>query len=309
MVKADSKRKKYRVNEISRGWNVTLTILMTLLAVACVVPVILVVCISFSSAESITKYGYQFIPHEWSLAAYKSLLETGSALWRSYAMTIFYTFGGTALSLFVMSMFAFVLSRSDFKLRNALAFYCFFTTLFSGGLVPSYIINTRYLHIDDSIWIFLLPNMVNAFNVIVLRTFMKTGIPESLLDAAKIDGANDWLVYCKIAMPLSKAGLATIGLFSIVARWNDWFTGLMYVENARLVPVMTFLQRIQKNIDYLKNNSDAAMSPEGMEALANIPSESTRMAITVIAILPLLVAYPFFQKYFVKGLTIGSVKG
>ena len=301
--------KRFRVNEIAPGWNIFLTILMTILAVLTVVPLILVIIISFSSAESLARYGYSFIPNEWSVTAYTNLFKTGSSLVDSYIITIFYTFVGTLLSLFVMSMYAFVLAQKDFKPRRGCAFYTFFTTLFSGGLVPSYILNVRYLHLNDTVWIFLLPSMVGAFNVIILRTFVQTSIPDTLFEAAKIDGANEWTVYWRIVLPLFKAGLATIGLFNVVTRWNDWFTGILYIENNKLVPLMTLLQRLQNNLDYIKNNSNMANSREGMEMLRNIPTESTRMAITIIATFPLLVAYPFFQKYLVKGLTIGSVKG
>ena len=235
--------------------------------------------------------------------------KTGAALFNGYKITLINAFGGTALSLFVMSMFAYVLARKDFKPRRAFAFYAFFTTLFSGGMVPSYIINARYLHLNDTIWIYLLPGMVSAFNVIILRTFIQTTIPDSLFDAAKIDGATDWGVYWRIVLPLFKAGLATVGLFTFIGKWNDWFTGILYVENPKLQPAMTVLQKIQQNIDFLKNNAEIAATAEGMKMLQEIPSESTRMAITMIVIFPLLICYPFFQKYFVKGLTVGSVKG
>lgn len=302
-------KRKYRVNEISRGWNAFLSLCFGGLAIITVLPLVLIICISFSSAESLTRNGYKFIPAEWSLQAYNSVAQLGSSFGQSYKMTIFYAFFGTALSLFVMSMLAYVLARKDFKYRRGLSLYVFFTTLFSGGLVPSYVLNARYLHLNDTIWIFLLPSLVSAFDVIVLRTFVQSSIPDSLFDAAKIDGANDFQVYWRIVLPLFKAGLATIGLFNVVSRWNNWFTGMLYIENSKLVPIMTLLQKIQKNIDYLKNNTDVANSQEGMAMLQNIPSESARMAIAIIAILPLLVIYPFFQKYFVKGLTVGSVKG
>lgn len=303
------KKRKYRVNEISRGWNAFLTLSFSVLAIASVMPLVLVICISFSSAESLARNGYKFIPTEWSLQAYESVAQMGSSVGQSYKMTIFYAFFGTALSLFVMSMLAYVLARKDFKYRRGLAFYVFFTTLFSGGLVPSYILNARYLHLNDTIWIFLLPTLVSAFDVIVLRTFVQNSIPDSLFDAAKIDGANDFQVYWLIVLPLFKAGLATIGLFNVVNRWNNWFTGILYIENPKLVPVMTLLQKIQKDIDYLKANTDMADSQEALQMMQSIPSESARMAIAIIAILPLLIIYPFFQKYFVKGLTVGSVKG
>ena len=304
-----NKKRKYRANEISAGWNTVLTLCFTALAIFSITPLVLIICISFSSAESLAQNGYKFIPSEWSMKAYESVAQMGSSFGQSYKMTIFYAFFGTALSLFVMSLLAYVLARKDFKYRRVLSFYVFFTTLFSGGLVPSYILNARYLHLNDTIWIFILPSLVSAFDVIILRTFVQTSIPESLFDAAKIDGANEFQVYWLIVLPLFKAGLATIGLFNVVSRWNNWFTGMLYIENPKLVPVMTLLQRIQKNIDYIKANTDMAESPEVLEMLQNIPSESARMAIAIIAMLPLLVIYPFFQKYFVKGLTVGSVKG
>ena len=309
MSKNIGKKRKYRINEIAPGWNALYTFLFSVLALVSVMPLILIICISFSSQESLAREGYKFIPQDWSLQAYVSLFKMGASFGQSYKMTIFYSFAGTAMGLIVMSMLAYVLARKDFKYSRGLAFYVFFTTLFSGGLVPSYIINAKYLHLNDTIWIFLLPGLVSAFDVIVLRTFVQQTIPDTLFDAAKIDGANDFQVYLRIVMPLFKAGLATIGLFNVVSSWNNWFTGILYIENPKLVPVMTLLQRIQNNIDYLKANADMEGTPDAMEILNSIPSESTRMAIAIIAILPLLVIYPFFQKYFVKGLTIGSVKG
>lgn len=297
------------MNTISPTTNAVLMVVFTILCAVFILPVVLVVCVSLSSKESIAFNGYKFIPEEWTLEAYKYLFKIGDNLWRSYGMSIFYTAVGTVLSLFIMSMFAYVLSRKSFRWRQPLAFFTFFTTLFGGGMVSTYILYTQYLHIDDTIWVFILPGLVSAFNVIILRTFMSTTIPDSLYESAKLDGANDWQIYSKIVMPLSKAGIASVGLFGVVDRWNDWFTGLMYVNDRKLVPVMTFLQRIQKRLDFLTNGSDAANTMEGMQAIASLPSESARMAITVVVILPLLVAYPFFQKYFVKGLTVGSVKG
>lgn len=203
----------------------------------------------------------------------------------------------------------FCIGTEKFPARKALTFYVFFTMLFSGGLVPSYIMNVRYLHLNDTVWIFLLPGIVNAFYIIVLRTFIQTTIPDSLFEAATIDGANDFTIYYKIVLPLSKAGLATIGLFSLVGRWNDWFTGMLYIENPKLIPLQTMLYKIQKNIEFIKSNAEFSDSVMGLELLRSMPTESTRMAITIIATVPILFAYPFFQRYFIKGLTIGSIKG
>lgn len=305
------KHRPYRGNQLSAGWNLTFTLVIAILAIATVMPLLLVVSVSFSTAEDLAKYGYSFIPHTFSAAAYTSLLTTGHALFRAYGMTIFYAVAGTLMSLLVMSMFAFVLARKDYPLRRFLAFATFFPTLFSGGLVPSYMLNTQILNIDNSIWIFLLPGIVSVFNVIILRTFIQSNVPDSLLESAKLDGASDWQVYSRIVLPLSKAGLATIGLFQVIGVWNNWFTGVLYVEerNQHLRPVMTLLQSMQNSINALKNDPALSQDPGAMEQLANMPTEATQMAITLLVSLPLLLAYPFFQKYFVKGMTIGSVKG
>ena len=302
------KKREYRINEISNTANISLTLVMTILAIITLIPILLVISISLSSEEALS-HGYKLIPEEFSLEAYIILFKTGKSLLRAYANTVFYSFTGTAMSLFVMSMFAYVLSLKDFKHRNKLAFYAFFTTMFSAGLVPSYIINVRLLHLDDSIWIFLLPGLVAPFNVIILRTFMQTSIPDALVEAAGLDGASDWRTYWQIVMPLSKAGLATVGLTTLVAKWNDWFIGLLYIRNPDLIPLMTYLEKMQKSLDFLKNNSQLAGTADGNALLASIPTQSTRMAILVLGILPIMVAYPFFQKYFVQGLTVGSVKG
>jgi putative aldouronate transport system permease protein len=300
---------KRKFNQIAPGWNIVISTLLILTSLLIVLPLILVVIISFSSAESIVFNGYTFFPSKYTLDAYKNLAKTGAQIKNSYIITVFYTFTGTALSLFVMSMFSFVLAQKKFPARKALTFYVFFTMLFSGGLVPSYIMNVRYLHLNDTIWIFLLPNIANAFYIIILRTFIQTTIPDSLIEAATIDGANDFTIYYKIVLPLSKAGLATIGLFSLVGRWNDWFTGMLYIENPKLIPLQTMLYKIQKDIEFIKSNAEISDSVMGLELLRSMPTESTRMAITIIATIPILFAYPFFQRYFIKGLTIGSVKG
>ena len=302
------KRRRLRINEVSPAASVVLIIVMIFLALVILLPLALVIIISISSTESLARNGFTYFPTGFSIEAYRFLFRAGDTIFRSYGNTIFYTVVGTILSLFVMSMFAYVLSLKAFKPRRAITFIAFFTTLFYGGLVPEYILYTQYLHFNNTIWIFLLPNVVNAFYVIILRTFIQTSIPDSLYESAKIDGANDWTIYTRIVLPLSKAGLATIALFNVVERWNNWFTGLLYVENAKLVPIMTYLQRIQKDLEYLKRNMDIA-GPDVVELMKNMPSESARMAIAVIAVAPLMLMYPFFQKYFVKGMTIGSVKG
>lgn len=296
-------------NQISRGWNALFLVILGFACLLVLLPVALVVIVSFSTGESIANIGYSFIPQGWDTVAYQSIFATGTQIVNSYKVTIAHTALGTFLSLLVMSLYAYVLAQPSFPARNFYTYILFFTMLFSGGLVPHYIVNVRYLHLYDSFWIFIFPSLVNAFNVIILRTFIQTTIPYSLFEAAKIDGASDFRVYGQIVLPLFKAALATVALFNVVSRWNDWFTGMLYIENPKLVPLQTMLTNIQNTIDFFKNNAEEAASAEVQEILRNMPSTSTRMAIMVISTAPMLAAYPFFQRYFITGMTIGSVKG
>lgn len=299
-----------RFNSISPAANAVLIVILVLVALTIIYPMVLITMISFSTSESLALNGYTIFPDALSTKAYEYLAKGGGTqLVDSYIITIFYTITGTVLSLTVMSMYAFVLANKNFRAKKFYTFVLFFTMLFGGGLVPSYIVNTRYLHLYDSIWIFLLPGLMSAYNVIILRTFINSSIPDALFEAARIDGATNFRIFFQIVLPLFKPGLATIGLFNVVARWNDWFTAVLYIENPKLVPLQTVLQRIQQNIQFIKNNSQLASSKEGQEMLMNMPTESTQMAILLIITIPILFAYPFFQRYFIQGLTIGSVKG
>ncbi len=300
-------RESYKLNQIKPGWNFIISLMLVVGSIIIILPLVLVVIISFSSTESISLNGYSFFPTELTTAAYQNLAKTGSQIVDSYIITILYTLIGTFLSLFFMSMYAFVLSLKGFPGRKFYTFLIFVTMIFSGGLVPSYIVNVRYLNLYDSFWVIVLPSLISGFHVIILRTFINTTIPDSLLEAAEIDGANDFRVYWQIVLPLFKAGLATIALFNVVSRWNNWFSGMLYIEDSKLIPLQTMLQKIQRNVEFIKNNAD--VTQEERELLRNMPTESVRMAITVITTVPILFAYPFFQRYFITGMTIGSVKG
>lgn len=298
-----------RFNSIGCVPNAIITTILSLISLLMIVPMILIVIVSFSSDASISNVGFSFWPAEWSLEGYQYLFKMGDQVLDSYLITIFYTITGTVMSLSVMSMFAYVISQRNFVAKKFFTWMLFFTMLFSGGLVPSYILNVRYLNMYDTVWVFLLPSLVSAYNVIILRTFIQTTIPDTLFEAAKIDGAGHFRIFVQIVLPLFKAGLATIGLFNVVARWNDWFTGMLYIDTPQLVPIQTLLQKIQSQIDFLKNNAAVAGTPDGVALLRSLPTQSLRMACVVIIVLPVLMAYPFFQRYFVSGLTIGSVKG
>lgn len=308
MAKQKNLYKDHHFNQIKTGWNIAFSVILCLISLLMLIPLALVVIVSFSSEASIATNGFSFFPTEWTLEGYKYLMKMGDQILASYKITIIITILGTVMSLFVMTMYAYVLAQKNFVFRKFFMWFLFFTMLFSGGLVPSYIMNVRYLHINDSIWIFLLPSLVSVYNVIILRTFILTTIPDTLFEAARIDGAGHFRIYVSIVLPLFKAGIATIALFNVVSRWNDWFTGMLYIKKASLIPLQTMLKNIQDNIDFLKQNAQVAGTPDGIAFLNSLPDQNLRMACTIIVIVPILCAYPFFQRYFVQGLTMGSVK-
>lgn len=295
-----------KVNQISGKTNFILELVMGLLALYMVLPVVLVVVISLSSEQSIYEKGYSFFPSELSLKGYEFFLKLGDQLVRSYGITIFVTVVGTLISLVVTAMFAYVISRQDYRFKGPLTFLMLFTMLFNGGMVPSYMINTQILHLGNSIWALILPMTINAYYIIVLRTFYR-GIPMELIEAATVDGSSEFGTFLKIVLPLSKPGIATIGLFTMISYWNDWFSGMLYMMDTSKYPVQTLLWSMQNSLEAMKSSSANAL--EYAEMAKNAPTESGRMALTVLVIMPILLAYPFFQKYFVKGLTIGGVKG
>lgn len=276
-------------------------------ALACIVPFLLLIISSVTSEDSIVRNGYSYFPEQLSLTAYEYLWAHWNELGRAYGITIFITVVGTAASLAITSMLAYPMSRADLPLRNFWAFLVFFTLLFNGGLVPTYLIYTLVFDIKNTIWALLIPGLLmNGFNVLLVRTFFITSIPPALIEAASIDGAGEIKIFYKIVLPLSMPIMATIGLFEAILYWNDWFNGLTYVTDPNLFSIQNILNRIISDIQFLSNNSSLASSAS--ETMAELPSTSVRMAIAVVGVLPILIAYPFFQKYFIKGITIGAVK-
>ena len=299
---------KNRFNSLSPVWNITFAAILVFIALFALIPMALVFIVSFSSEASISFKGFTFWPDEWSLSGYGYLGKMGNQVVSSYIVTIGHSVFGTLCCLVVMSMYAYVIAQRNFPARRFFIWILFFTMLFGGGLVPSYMLNVNVYHLRDTFWIFIVPSLVSAYHVIILRTFIISTIPDTLFEAGKIDGAGHFRIFIQIVLPLFKAGIATIGLFQLVGRWNDWFTAYLYIDSSRLMPLQTLLQKIQNNIDFLKNNAEIASTPEGLNMLRNLPTQNLRMACTVIIVLPILCAYPFFQRYFVSGLTIGSVK-
>ncbi|WP_317951233.1 carbohydrate ABC transporter permease, partial [Rossellomorea marisflavi] len=213
---------------------------------------------------------------------------------------------GTFLSVTVISMYAYAISRKQFKFRKQFTFIAFFTMLFSGGMVPFYIVMTQFLDLKNTMWALILPMAVNAFYIIIMRTFFLRSVPEAILESARIDGAGEMRIFLTIVLPLSIPGIATIALFSTLAYWNDWFNALLFIDDPNKIPLQSLLMRIENNMDFIKQN--AMLSNQNSAILKSIPQDSARMAMVVIATLPIALSYPFFQKYFIKGLTIGGVK-
>jgi len=269
----------------------------------CLLPFLLMITSSFMNEKEIVTEGYKLIPKQWSLSAYKFLFNNSKNLIAAYKVTIMNAVVGTLLGLFLMSMAGYVLCRKDFKYRNQISFFIYFTTLFSGGLIPSYILMVNGLGLKDNIWAMILPGLMSPWSIFLMRNFMKA-IPDSLYESAAIDGAGDFYVYLKIFMPLAKPSLATIGLFLVLAYWNEWYNAMLYIESTAKYPLQYFLQRIvsQANVQLLIQKGLTINT-------ADLPSESIKMATAVVATGPIILVYPFVQKYFVSGLTIGAVKG
>ncbi|MCR8642519.1 carbohydrate ABC transporter permease [Paenibacillus sp. N1-5-1-14] len=301
------KRKEVNNNAITPFWNVVLNIIIGLFAFSCVFPFLFVIAISFTDEMALTMNGFSLFPEKFSLEAYKFVFQTGDQLFRSFGVTVMVTVLGTLISLFLITTYAYVISRRSFRYRNFFSFFAFFTMLFSGGMVPGYIVVTQFLHVQNTILALILPQAMNAFFILVMRTFFQTTVPDALVEAAKIDGAGEMRTFAQIVLPISLPGIATIGLFSTLGYWNDWFNALLYIDKANLVPLQALLMRIQNNMEFVIQNS-MKMGGSNFEIAATMPKETVRMAMVVLATLPIALAYPFFQKYFVQGLTVGSLK-
>lgn len=286
--------------------NFCLTILFVVLSVCILYPLLLVLGISFSAEESLVTEGYRILPKKFSLAAYQYIWESKGTILRAYGITVFATVFGAVCSVLTVALYAYPLSRKDFKHRKKFAFIVLFTMLFHGGMVPWYMVCTQVLHIQNTIWALILPYMVDAWNVLIMRTFFMTSIPTALIESAKIEGAGEGRIFFKVVMPLSLPGLATIGLFSTLKYWNDWYLPLMLTTRPALRNLQFLLQSMIANIEMLTENSQYMGG--SLEQLANMPKEGARMALCIISIGPVVLAYPFLQRYFISGLTVGAVK-
>ena len=283
-------------------------ILLSIFALFCIAPFILMISASVTDENALYNDGYRFIPTKFSGAAYNFMWAKRETIGRAYLVTIGVTAVGTAINVIITSMFAYPLSRKDFKPRNIFAFFIFFTMLFNGGMTASYIIWTQTFHIKNTLWALLLPNyLMSGMNVLLVRNYYMGSIPVDILEAARIDGATEMRIYWKVMLPLSKPVIITIALFSGMAYWNDWMNAMYYISNQKLVNINAYLNNLQNNIKLLTMQSSMT---EGINLKGlQLPTIGARMAIAVIAVLPILIIFPFVQSQLIKGVVIGGVKG
>ncbi|MEY8311790.1 carbohydrate ABC transporter permease [Oscillospiraceae bacterium 42-9] len=294
--------------EKNKNFQVVAHIVMIFLALCCIFPFALLIMSSITEENELIRNGYTLFPAELSMNAYLYMFKSGTKIVSAYLMTIFSTVVGTSCGLSMTVLMAYALSRRDLPGRNVMAFYVFFTMLFNGGLVPTYIMYTRYIPVSNTPWALIVPSlMVNAFYVIMMRTYFSTNIPDAVIEAARIDGAGEYRILLTIVLPMSIPMIATMTLLIGLAYWNDWKNGLYYLQqNKSLYSIQVLLNDMLRDVQALKSGMDAAAAAE---ISATMPSTGIKMAIAVVGVLPILIVYPFFQQYFVKGITIGAVKG
>ncbi len=297
-----------KFNRIKKPTNILFNLIFIILSLTCIIPLLLVVAISLSSEDSIREYGYQFIPAEFSVEGYTFLKDQVVMILRALGVSLFVTVVGTVLGTLLTTLMGYVMSRPNYKLKNVLTWIVVIPMMFNGGLVATYFVTGNLLGLRNTIWALIFPLLVTSFNVIICRTFFKQTIPDSLIESAKIDGARQFTIFFKIVLPISLPVLATIGLFLAFAYWNDWYQSLLYITQSDLKSLQALLQDIINNISALAQQI-ASVGGSLADLIAEMPQESARMAIVVIIVLPIACAYPFFQKYFISGLTVGAVKG
>lgn len=299
-----------RLNRIHPVTNVVFNAIFVILALVCFLPIVFIFIISITDNDVIRQQGYQlFVTAEtFSAEAYEYLWSQRLTILNSLWVSVCVTAIGTVLGVLLTTVMGYVLSRREHKLNNFLTILIFIPMVFGGGMAASYVVNTQIIHLTDTIWALILPLAVSSFNVTISRTFFRNTIPDEVIESARIDGASQWTVFFKIVMPISKPVLATIGLFLAFGYWNDWFQSKLYISSDHLLSLQAMLDRMQSSLDFLTKNPTALLGDSGA-LRASMPQESVRMAIAFVVAVPIACVYPFFQKYFISGLTVGAVKG
>jgi len=296
-----------RFNRIKPATNVVFTAIFIMLAIMTFLPVLFVFIISISSEASIAQHGYSFFPAEFSLESYAYLWQSKEYIGRSFLNSVGITLVGTVIGLCLTSTLGYVLSRPNYYMKGIYTWMLIIPMLFSGGLVASYMVNTQIYHLKNTYWAMILPGACSTFYVIVMRTFFQTTVPDSIIESGKIDGASQLRIFTQLVLPISLPVIATIGLFLTFNYWNAWYSAMLYIDSNHrdLYPLQYVLISIEKNISFMARNEDYFRE----ESMMNLPSETMRMAIVMVVVIPIACSYPFFQRYFVGGLTIGAVKG
>ena len=294
------------MTKVKRKYNIIMYTILILVAICCLYPFLLVLGSSFQSESEIISSGYKAFSKSPTLTAYKTILSNPQTLVDSYSITILVSVIVTIVGTWLTASFGYVISRRDFKYRKAFSFFIFFTMLFNGGLVPTYILISKWLHMSNTIWALICPVLLSAWNIILMKGFFAS-IPPALIESAKLDGASELLIFMKIIIPISTPAFATIALFSLLNAWNSWMPSMLYTEDQKLYTLQYMLQQVMNNIKFL--NSEAAMQYGLVNKNTEIPTYSVRMAMCILTSGPILIIFPFFQKYFTQGLTVGSVKG
>ena len=294
------------MNQIKPSTNVLINILFLVLGLTCIFPLLFVFSISISGEEALRMYGYQMIPKEFSAAAYRFLWNERGMILRAAFMSVFITVLGTIITVALTTSMGYVVSRSSFKLKKLYTWLIFIPMVFNGGMLSSYVVVNNILGLRNTIWALILPLACSSFSVTICRTFFRTTVPDSIVESAKIDGAGQFRIWAQIVLPISKPVMATIGMFAAFGYWNDWFQASLYIDDKKLQTLQSMLNNIRASIEYLANNPYGGLSMQQYKS--SMPTESVRMAIAIIIIVPIACTYPFFQKYFISGLTVGSVK-
>ncbi len=300
--------RKSHLGRVSIFSEISFYVVLGVFCAACILPFIFVVIISFSAEDSIREIGYSFHPLKWSLSAYEYVFQLGDQLWRSYFNSFFVTIVGTASSLLMTILYSYALFRKDFKFRNFFTFFAFFTTLFGGGLATTFMVCKQLLGLSNNYAALIVPALISPFNIIIMRTFFAASIPEELIEAAAIDGSGEYKTLFRIIIPIAKPGIATVGLLTALSYWNEWFLAMLYIKDSKYIPLQYLLMKMQNQEDFLFKNA-SVIGVEASKMLRDLPSASLRMALVVFIVVPIAFAYPFFQRYIISGLTIGSVKG
>lgn len=298
-----------RFNQISKPANAVLSVIFIVLALCCFIPFVFVVIISFTDQSAIIRNGYQFWPEKWTVSAYVTLFQTSASILNAVLVSVVVTAGGTFIGVLLNALMGYTLSRKNFCFRKIYTYLIFIPMLFTGGLTASFLVNTQLLGLRNSIWALILPQACNSMYIIVFRTYFTSAVPESLIESARIDGASQLHIFLRVVLPISLPAMATIGLFLAFGYWNDWQSAQLYVAaRQNLWPIQYVMMRIENDIMFLANNP--YLSDVTMAAMrANLPEDGIRMALVTLTVTPIALIYPFFQKYFVSGLTVGAVKG